>query len=671
MRSILLFLCLATFLATSASAQVSITGLSELSGTPADGDLIPIVDVSDTAMSANGTTKKITIQNFISKAGGITWTTFNDASPDPLALNTGYAGVVDQPVVTIPAMPGGPSAGDQVQFRFDVQGANRDIDFHTNSSVYRVDGGLLSAAINLEIGPHWLNLQYVNSRWELTDSGVDEELANLFYASPDSVTGAPDFRAMVAGDIPDDIITAAKFADGDWGDVSVATNSVTLDAGTVDADALASTTVTPGSYTFTDITVDADGRITAASNGSPTEVTWNAFNDASPAALSLNNGYAGICDLVATEVVIPAMPGSPSTGDVVLFRFDVQTEAQEINFHTNNSGTIFRVGYDGALASSISLSLGHHWMNLEYVNSRWELADSGFPAGTSGQVLTSNGAGAAPTFQTPTGGGDVATDAIFDAAGDLVVGTGADASARLAIGAAYQKLRVNSGATNLEYFTEAGLRGLGFRENQYTWGEAGTGNASSSTSSGIYYQTATGSLVDVDPTSTSTRYSLVTTGAVTGNRVIIDSGSSDKFIWSDRAYYYKVVVNVVDTTDVRLWVGVANVNGTTIAQSDDPAAEYAGFRFSTGVDSFWMCVTDDGTQSAVASDIALAAGQFIFEIIYNGTDTKFYIDNVLKRTATVNQPSVVAMAPFFTIETKAEAAKQFGWSTTYYESANP
>ncbi len=49
------------------------------------------------------------------------------------------------------------------------------------------------------------------------------------------------------------------------------------------------------------------------------------------------------------------------------------------------------------------------------------------------------------------GAGNVATDAIWDAAGDLAVGTGANTAARLAIGTPYQIPRVNSGATALEY----------------------------------------------------------------------------------------------------------------------------------------------------------------------------------------------------------------------------
>lgn len=55
-----------------------------------------------------------------------------------------------------------------------------------------------------------------------------------------------------------------------------------------------------------------------------------------------------------------------------------------------------------------------------------------------------------------SGSAAVATDTIWDAAGDLVQGTGANTAARLAIGTAGQLLRVNSGATAVEWATVGG-----------------------------------------------------------------------------------------------------------------------------------------------------------------------------------------------------------------------
>jgi hypothetical protein len=65
--------------------------------------------------------------------------------------------------------------------------------------------------------------------------------------------------------------------------------------------------------------------------------------------------------------------------------------------------------------------------------------------GADGTVLTSTGAATAPAFEAAPGGG-VATDPIWDAAGDLAVGSGADTAARLAKGDDGKVLTMVAGA---------------------------------------------------------------------------------------------------------------------------------------------------------------------------------------------------------------------------------
>ena len=51
-------------------ANKKISALTSLGGTPANDDIIPITDISDTSGSAQGTTKKVTVANLLAAASG-------------------------------------------------------------------------------------------------------------------------------------------------------------------------------------------------------------------------------------------------------------------------------------------------------------------------------------------------------------------------------------------------------------------------------------------------------------------------------------------------------------------------------------------------------------------------------------------------------------------------
>jgi hypothetical protein len=127
-------------------------------------------------------------------------------------------------------------------------------------------------------------------------------------------------------------------------------------------------------------------------------------------------------------------------------------------------------------------------------------------------------------------------------------------------------------------------------------------------------------------------------------------------------------------TSARYWVGFSDsaiANTPTVMNSDTPAANVVGFRWSSGVDTHFqaICQTGNTHQTVVDTGITPVSGvPHTFEIVptSNGTVIQFYIDLNLVATISTNVPTTsTGMYSLFTVDAKGSGISDFNFDFYY------
>lgn len=172
--------------------------------------------------------------------------------------------------------------------------------------------------------------------------------------------------------------------------------------------------------------------------------------------------------------------------------------------------------------------------------------------------------------------------------------------------------------------------------------------------------TVTGTATAIAPDASDPTMMNLVSAAVSGNEAGLN-GNVNYRSAASRRLLLQTYAKLQETSNVRAWICLTDQTLATQAGSDNPAGNYACFRYSTPAsDANWKAVTKDGTTQNVAdTGVAISTSGTRLEIEFDDTNSKinFRINGTLKNTLTANLPGAANLRYVVVDETQEAVAK--------------